>query len=432
MSRLPIRWRLTLAFALASALVLVAVGALVYVRLGDSLLESLDDGLESRAAAVSSLEGPVESSDDDGFARFVREGDSGAPLLSEAELARAQTGRFFTSRDSVAVLGGEPARLLVTSTDRGVLVVGGTLEDREEALDGLLAQLLLVGPLALALTSLAGYLLAASALRPVEAMRRRAAEVSTERSGQRLPLPAARDELRRLGETLNVMLERLEEGIARERRFVADASHELRTPLSLLRTELELALRRPRSAEELEAALRSAGDEVERLGRLADDLLVLSQLEDGRMPLRVEAVEPRELLDTVARRFAARATAAGRALEVHADDDAELFGDPLRLEQALGNLVDNALRHGAGAVRLEAQRVDGGVELRVEDEGSGLPPAYLPHAFERFTRADESRARGGAGLGLAIVAAIARAHGGAAQADGAVVRLRLPSAAFLG
>ncbi len=152
------------------------------------------------------------------------------------------------------------------------------LGDRDEVLASLLGLMLVVGPVALLLAAFAGYRLAGAALRPVESMRREAAEISSETSGRRLPVPEARDEVRRLGETLNEMLERLDEGLLRERRFVADAGHELRTPLALLRTELELALRRPRSPEELEAAIRSATEEVERLIRLAEALLVAGQL----------------------------------------------------------------------------------------------------------------------------------------------------------
>ena len=226
------------------------------------------------------------------------------------------------------------------------------------------------------------------------------------------------------------MLDRLEDGIERERRFTADASHELRTPLALLETELELALRRPRSPEELQAALRSAAEEVDRLRRLADDLLVLAQLERGRVPLRREPIAADDLLEGVARRFAARAADDGRSLDI-SGEEVRFEGDRLRLEQALGNLVDNALRHGAGAVRLEASSANGVVELHVSDEGAGFPPEFLPHAFERFSRPDSARSGGSAGLGLAIVAAVAEAHGGIAHASngpGGVVTLVLPAA----
>jgi signal transduction histidine kinase len=213
---------------------------------------------------------------------------------------------------------------------------------------------------------------------------------------------------------------------------VADASHELRTPLSLLQTELELALRRPRSREEQQQALRSAAEEVDRLVRLAGDLLVLARADDGKLPLSLERHCVREVLDAVAGRFDSRARAAGRSLEVAASPEWVIWADRLRLEQALGNLVDNALRHGAGTVRLDGAIEDGMVELTVGDEGRGFPPEFLPHAFERFSRADVARGGGSAGLGLAIVEAIARAHGGTASAangagGGAEVRLTIPA-----
>jgi two-component system OmpR family sensor kinase len=451
-SRLPIRLRLTLAFALAMALVLGAVGALLYARLADSLEEQLDESLRVRAAALSALvlerggdvTGPALTSEgDEDFAQVLGPDGSliasspsvaGGPFVSKAEVEQARAGRYFLRRDDVAALDDEPARVLVAPIGVRFLVVGASLEDREEALEGLVAELFVVGPIALALASVLGYLLAAAAFRPVEAMRSRAAEISTDRPGRRLPLPRARDEIHRLGETLNAMLSRLEAAFARERRFVADASHELRTPLALLRTELELALRRPRSARDLEDALRSAAEEVDRLSSLAEDLLVLARVDEGALPVRRSPIEAVELLDTVARRFAARAADEGRTLEVADAGDAPLAADRARLEQALGNLVDNALRYGAGTIRLDARRHDGHVELRVGDEGPGFPPEFLPRAFERFTRADEARGRGAAGLGLAIVDAIARAHGGTAEAankpgTGALVWLTLPTEA---
>jgi signal transduction histidine kinase len=235
----------------------------------------------------------------------------------------------------------------------------------------------------------------------------------------------------RLAETLNEMLARLEAGLDRERRFVADASHELRTPLALLQTELELALRRPRSAPELERALRSAAAETDRLARLADNLLVLARADEGRVALHRAPVLVGALLDEVAGRFAPRAREAGRTIEVDAPADLLVVADAHRVEQAVGNLVANALEHGRGAIRLEARGPDGRVELHVVDEGPGFPPAFLPRAFERFSRADEARSGEGAGLGLAIAETIAAAHGGRAGAAnregaGADVWLSLP------
>lgn len=448
MNQVPLRMRLTLAFAPAMAFVLVGVGLLLYVRLGRSLDEQIGDRLASRSDGIVTLlrTTPLDElqlpPEEDGFALVVSgtEGlatdpEARALVLISAERARARREPLLIERD-VSGSDGETyrARLLVRYTQAGSLLVvtGESLEDREEALDGLLAQLLVVGPLALALTSIAGYLLAGAALRPVESLRRGAEEISIERTDRRLPVPSANDEVRRLGETLNEMLGRLDEGIARERRFVADASHELRTPLAALRTELELATRRPRAHHELEAALSSAREEVERLVRLAEDLLVLARADEGRLALRIEDGEAAAVLDAVRRRSAQRARAAGRRLEVLVPGDVALIADRQRIEQALDILVDNALRHGKGAVVLSAHRENGRVVLAVSDEGAGFPADFLPHAFERFSRADPARTAGGAGLGLAIVDAIARAHGGVAEAanvggGGAEVRLALPS-----
>jgi signal transduction histidine kinase len=224
----------------------------------------------------------------------------------------------------------------------------------------------------------------------------------------------------RLGETLNEMLSRLEEGLARERRFVSDASHQLRTPLALLKTELELALRRARSREELEQTMRSAVESAERLTRLADDLLLLARAEEGRIPLKAEQTDVADVLLQVAGRF---------GVEVDADP-LVISADRLRLEQALTNLVDNALRHGGGNVTITARVRNGTAELHVLDEGPGFPEDFLDRAFERFSRFDAA-AVDGSGLGLAIVETIARAHDGRAHAanrpeGGADVWLALP------
>jgi heavy metal sensor kinase len=448
-SRLPIRVRLTLAFAIAMAAVFAGLGAFLYVRLGDSLDEQLNETLEARADTVATLvraqgvdldPAALATTDDEGFVLVLEPGVTAwspslgsDPWLTEVDMARAREGPVFVER---ATEDAVPVRLLAVPVERSdgtyIVTVGAALEDRDEALASLRTQLFIVGPVALLLASGAGYLLAGAAFRPVEAMRRRATEISAETPGERLPLPQARDELYRLGETLNAMLDRLEAGLARERRFVAEASHELRTPLALLQTELELALRRTRTPAELEAALRSAADEADRLARLAEDLLVLARADEGELPLRRSEIPARDLLETVARRFAARAEPAGRELSVASPDGTLVVGDRLRLEQALGNLVDNALRHGDGSVLLEAGVDNGTLTLRVSDEGAGFPPELLPVAFERFSRTDEARADGSAGLGLAIVDAIARAHGGGATAvnrpgGGAAVTISLPA-----
>jgi signal transduction histidine kinase len=451
-SRLPIRVRLALLFALAMAIVLVGAGWFVYARVAHDLERALDEQLRSRAQDVSALVARGGSLDGTGgpliepgesFAQLVaadgRVLDASRPLgtgrlLSGQELEEARRGPIFGNRPFVRGLD-EPARLLALPLARDgqqlVVVVGATRENRSETLDSLLTAFLVGGPVALLLAAGGGYLLAGAALRPVEAMRRRAAEISTASLDERLPVPPAADELSRLSETLNEMLARIESGVERERRFVADASHELRTPLALLETELELALRGDRSRDELRAAIQSAAAETDRLSQIAGDLLLLATSERGGLPLHVEPLDVADVLETVARRFRARAEADGRAVVVENGEAQVVEADRIRLEQALGNMLDNGLRHGAGDVRLRAFAANGLLELHVADAGLGFPGGFLERAFERFSRPDGAGARGGSGLGLAIVATIARAHGGEAHAanrpaGGADVWIALP------
>jgi len=448
MSRLPIRLRLTLAFALAMAVVLAATGAFLYLRLGSSLDEAIDESLQARTTEVipqvvsGEPVGPGGDADD----RFVQVLDLGSrivggttgldePLLDQAALVEATQRARWSVLDEVPGVDGR-VRVLATPVSTGdgprILLVGASLEDRDEAVRGLLTLLLVVGPAALLVASLLGYALATAALRPVESMQAEAADISASEPGRRLPLPRAHDEIHRLGETLNEMLERLEAALERERGFVADAGHELRTPLTNLKAELELALRRPRTDAELVQAIRSAAEETERLSQLADDLLLIARSDQHRLPLRRTRVSAGDLLRSVAVRFGARAREAGRTIDVDAPAALELDADATRLEQAVGNVVDNALTHGGGDVRLSAAERDGHVELHVCDSGSGFPAEFLPHAFDRFSRADDSRSEAGTGLGLAIAAAVAAAHGGSAHAAnsdgaGADVWLTIPS-----
>jgi two-component system, OmpR family, sensor kinase len=439
LERLPTRLRLTLAFAVGMAAVLVAMGLFLYLRVGATLDRTIDQSLRGRADDVAALvrasssglrgtgedllvereENPAQVLTPDGSVLDSTPGVGAHRLLTGPQLAHASQATIMLDRPPVPD-SEDPLRLLATpvQTKAGpvVVIVGASVDDRIEALAGLRTQLLLGGPVALLLASLLGYSLAAAALRPVESMRREAEAVSAAEPGRRLPLPPADDEISRLGATLNTMLGRLESALARERRFVSDASHELRTPLAALRTELELALRRKRPPAELEAALRSAVEETERLCRLAEDLLVLARADDRGLPIRRERLPAAELLTTMRDRYTLRAAEAGRALEVQADDQLELHVDRLRAEQALGNLVENALRHGRGPILLSARRHDGRVELHVRDNGAGFPPEFIDRAFDRFTRSDPAREGPGAGLGLAIVDVIARAHGGAAHA----------------
>jgi two-component system, OmpR family, sensor kinase len=452
--RLPIRVRLTLFFAAVMVVVLTATGAFVYLRMKADLGATVDTGLRSRAAdVVAMVQGTDRRLTLSGRSPLTEAGENLAQvlgadgtvldstpdyrsrsLMTPAELERALRSTIYLERRHIAGLDA-PVRFIATPVRQGnvrtVAVVGALLDDRNEALQRLLVLLAIGGPVALLLASLACYAVTAAALRPVESMRREAAEVSMRAPGRRLPVSPAHDEISRLGTTLNDMLARQELAFERERNFVADASHELRSPLAILRSEVELALQQGRSKEELRAALQSVGEETDRLTQLAEDLLVLARSDRGRLDLAIANVPVAELLQTAGQRFGDRARASGREVRVDSDGTLLVGADRPRIDQALANLVENALRYGQGDIVLRAARSGDAVELHVRDGGRGFPDEFIARAFERFTRADHARSRGGVGLGLAIVAAIAEAHGGSAgvrnvPGGGADVWIRLP------
>jgi signal transduction histidine kinase len=429
------------------ALVLAAMGLFVYVRVADTLLRDVDQNLRAQAAesAARVADGESVLDPEPSPTPAIRQllSPSGAvlastsrgvgPLLRGRDLASARRGSSDLRSGSIEGVAGK-WRILTRSvrlqSGPATLVLAASLDQRDRTLvhefviGGLAALLLAVG---------AGYALAVGALRPVEAMRRRAAAITGRTPGSRLPVPPAKDDLSRLARTLNDMLARLAAALEHERRFVDDASHELRTPLALLRTEVEIALRQPRSQAELEQALRSVAEETERLSQLAEDLLLIARSDNGELPIRRERVSAEELMSTVAKRFALRALEHDSSVTVEAAPGMMLDADGVRVEQALGNLVENALMHGAGTVLLAARVEGDGVELSVSDEGAGFPPDFAEQAFDRFSRADEARSHGGSGLGLAIVDLITRAHGGRAEVrnregGGAVVSIWLPTA----
>ena len=442
---------MTLVFTIVMALLLAGLGFYVYSRFKSDLSEQIDQSLRSHGDDIAALVARKDLSKstsllgrEESFAQVLTPTGgiyattdqlANHPQLTPAEAARAAQASFILTRPDVRSIAGQARLLARPAHARGrrfVAVVAASLDDRNESLRNLRTILLIGGPVALLLASLAGYAVSGTALRPVEAMRRRAAEITAAEPDQRLPLPDANDELRRLGETLNQMLGRLEAALERERTFVDDASHELRTPLAMHKTELELALRYAKTPEEMRAAIASAIVEVDRLSALAEDLLVLARSEQGKLALHLRRVRLTDLLGDVRERFATRIDGSGRTLVVEPTNGLTIDADPVRLEQALTNLVENAIQHGGGEITVRASESDGDLQIHVEDRGPGFPPEFLDRAFERFSRADQARGGDGTGLGLAIVEAIARAHKGKAHAanrngSGADVWIELPT-----
>ena len=450
MKRVPIRLRVTLAFTVVMAVLLTALGFYVYSRFETELSEQIDQSLRTHGDDIAALVAQRDLSRsvallgrEESFAQVLTPDGriyattpqlGNRPQLTPAEAARAAGQSFIVTRPHVRSIQGQARLLARPARARGqtfVVVAAATLDDRNESLRNLRTILLIGGPVALLLASLAGYGVSGTALRPVEVMRRRAAEISAAGPNERLPLPEARDELRRLGETLNAMLSRLEAALERERSFVDDASHELRTPLALHKTELELALRYAKTPEEMRAAIASAIVEVDRLSALAEDLLVLARSQDGQLALHLRRVRVADLFGDVRERFAAKLAESGRELTVEPANGLAFDADPLRIAQAINNLVENAVEHGGGEIKMSTSESPDEVEIHVSDCGPGFPPEFLDRAFERFSRADPARGGDGTGLGLAIVEAIARAHRGSAHAEnregaGADVWIELP------
>jgi two-component system, OmpR family, sensor kinase len=430
--RLPIRVRLTIAFAGVLTVVLGASGLVLYTEFERDLDAVIDRDLSARsadiAALVSSERDPQRALADSGervaqiytpAGRVLASAPAleGTRALTRAEVRDAASGRLQIDRAETRVGDARLRARPANGADGApvVILVGEPLARTDSSLDRLRDLLLIAGPLALLLATYAGYQVARAALRPVERMRARAEQITEHSTADRLlPVPETSDEIEALGHTLNELLDRLDAALARERRMLSDASHELRTPLSVLRTEVQLALRGERNARELHEALESVGHETERLTRLADDLLVLARSDQGRLPIRSEPLDAHELLEAAANRAQAAASAAGRRVvtEGPPEDGAVALADPDRAAQALDNLVANALAYGRGEIRLSARGAEGRVELHVLDQGDGFAPELLERAFDRFSRGDPARSGEGTGLGLAIVAAIANAHGG--------------------
>ncbi|MBD8870318.1 ATP-binding protein [Nocardioides donggukensis] len=456
--RVPLRARVALAFAATSALALLALGVFVHLRVAATLEAQTRDALATqldalervpaadRAEAVETMTGATfgQVLGPDGALLAGSPQVRAAPLL--ADPGRGGPDGADTWSERVVLLTGddepEVVLLLARRSAGQVLVTGTSGEAAEDALDGIRTQFLVGAPLTLLLASGLGYAVAGAALRPMERMRRQAEAISARSSGDRLSLPAASDEVHRLGTTLNAMLDRLDQGLLRERRFVAEASHELRTPLALLRTELDLALARPRGSDELVAALRSASEEVDRLTRLSEDLLVLAAADDREAPLALTEVRVDDLLAAVAARFGSAAPDGRRVLVASGTGSlgATVRADRARLDRALANLVDNALRHGSGDVELSTVGEGRTVAIRVADHGSDWAPQAPGGPGQEGTGWDRpglggpgrGGPRSGFGLGLPIVRAIAERHGGTLAVEagqtGTVVSLRLPQA----
>jgi heavy metal sensor kinase len=458
MRGLPIRWQFTLWFGATLALLLFGFSLLLFGVMRHQLLAAVDTGLQEELREITNEISLAKKPSDlleQAKRRFLEHGDYHFQLLDPAGKV------FFQSR----VFDGQPALPMLAPAASGSLrfetrelpkleacrvvtsVVEGpggrytihaatSLEPFEQQISVLVTVLVASGPVALACGLVGGYTLARRALSPVERMVDVANRITATDLHQRVEVLNPNDELGRLAQTLNALIDRLQKAIEEMRRFTADAAHELRTPLAVLRSGIEVALRSPRSAEEYRQALEAAADEANRLTRLADQLLFLSRQAAGMMQLDRDEMRLDALVKDVAEQFAGRSQEAGVTLAVEPLEPFTVRGDDIRLSQVFYNVLDNAIKYTprGGRVSVRGRAVDHRVEIQVEDNGIGIPPSHVSHVFKRFYRVEQSRnsERGGSGLGLSIAQSAVEAHGGSISIEstpggGTVVSIRLPT-----
>jgi heavy metal sensor kinase len=442
---MTLRVRLTLWYGTALALVLATFAGVLYAEMARELREQVDQSLaDAAAAAVRSIEqtqaNPFAQFEDlaaqfpelavvDKFFQIFS--PAGAITIQSPHIRRQDIPLSRTALEaalqgrsvfqSVRFAGESPLRLVTAPIRAGgrlihIVQVGTSLQPVEEALRRLLLVLAVMMPVALAVSLAAGWFLAGWALRPVGDITQAARRIAEGDLGQRLAAPPAADEIGTLAATFNEMIARLDGSFQQVRRFSADASHELRTPLTVMKGETELALRRPRAAEDYRLALESNLEEIDRLTRIVDELLFLSRADLGEVRMAALPVRLDELLRDVHKQASVLGQDRNVQVALGPPAAATVLGDELRLRELLLNLVDNAVKYSrpGGRVEIGLAAEDGQARLSVSDRGIGIPPEALTRIFDRFYRTGEARAhaRQGTGLGLAICKWIAESHKG--------------------
>jgi two-component system OmpR family sensor kinase len=441
LSRLSLRARLLLGVVALAAVGLLAADVTTYGELRSFLVSRTDTTLQEEHQAFEGSPGsseghppPVVYSEKRAangrtvlvqlmVVLFRGQATPPAPLLPQAihVPAHPNEGPDRVAYFTVGSLhSGEQYRVraaIEPELDGSMLVVAISLHDVNSTLHRLFLVELLVTLAVLAALAALGLWIVRLSLRPLRQIELTAAAITAGDLSRRVDHPDPQTEVGRVGSALNTMLDRIEDSDRRLRRFVADASHELRTPLAAVRAYAELFGRGSAShPEDLERSMSGITREAERMSLLVDDLLLLARLDEGR-PLEQKPVDLSAVVGQAV--DAARAVEPGRPIEL-SNEPVTVTGDEARLRQVLDNLLANARAHTAPGtpVSVELSRVDGKAVLTVSDRGPGLTEEQAARAFERFYRADASRARasGGAGLGLSIVAAVTEAHGGTAEA----------------
>ena len=437
--QLPLRLRLTLWYTLSLGLILLLFSAFLYIQVQRSLMRQVDAALNLTAnqalIGITSTEGKLtfqiasqnqaiidRLSDDYVVYLLSPEGTLWDMLGSEDEIPLTLQPTTFQTQLSE----GEPWRIyrqaITIGNTSGWIQVAQELEPIVNILDNLQRQMRWGLPLALLLAGMGGYFLAWRALRPIKNITQTAQTIHASDLTQRIHYEGPHDEIGRLAQTFDTMLDRLQSGFERERRFTGDAAHELRTPLTALKGRIDVTLSQPRQPHAYVATLEEMETQVNRLIRLSRDLLFMARLDqDGGITQQMEPIEVADFLGVVVDQIRPLAAAKTITLIEAIPPNLTLYGDMDLLIRLFLNLLDNAVKYTpiGGQVKIEASTKKEQIEIAISDSGPGIPPEHLPHLFERFYRVERDRARGGqnqeqggAGLGLAIAYDIVRVHGG--------------------
>lgn len=464
MNRKSLRVRVATFYVGMLAAALIVFSAAVYLSIRAFLIHSLERSLSTSAATILTdyvkplgakgltwFENEMSESYPPGITdTFVRVSEDGTILFDTREMKDPPVSEpdfvpYLKSEDGNGVRWtkvGSGQQMLIHSLiyqaadGKAILIETGATSEPIRHILASLALILLVGtPVILIIAAIGGYFIITRALQPVVTLTEWAERVGRTDLGERLPVIHSGDELERLSLSLNRMIERLEESLAHNRRFSADASHELRTPLTIIRGELEVLMERPDLSGAALDSVHSAFEESHRMSRLVDSLMTISRLEGGGESIESRPVDLSEIAQTTLDHMELLAEEKNVTLSWIGDPDVLVLGDAMRLKQVVVNLLDNAIKytHPEGLVRLSVQAVEMGALLEVTDTGIGIPEDALPLIFERFYRADPTRSRhsGGIGLGLSIVKSICVAHGGSisvssVEGSGTKVRVILP------
>lgn len=464
-----IRGKLTAWYILVFGVVLACFCVSIYVMMESKLLHSVDHRLKTMAELISKTElCAVPNFLPPDFERrlnrifgtrpvgkFVRVLDLSGEIGSRTEnltddkipvnkkLVREVVAKGEIIYETQYPLGPKvpirfinyPVRRFKLNKVYGVVQVGTSLEFVRESMRNLVVVFLVLVPSLLLAASLMGFFLAGKSLKPIREIARTTRHITVNNLDERITVPVARDDIGQLAATINGMLDRLSLSFQKTAQFTADASHELRTPLTIMQGELEITLRGERSVEEYMDTLGSSLEEVERMSKIVNDLLLLSKSDMGQEVVCNDPVDLELLVEGLLSHFKILAEAQQIELSSSISEVATVLGDQLKLRQLLVNLLTNAIRYTpeGGKVNLTLKNVDSGVEIAIADTGIGIPENDIPQIFDRFYRADKARSRqyGGSGLGLSIVKSIVNSHSGSIKVEsivgeGSVFTVTLP------